>query len=491
MFLCLLLPIFPLQAALRWRDHGGPAVVVDAGAATGILAVNAAARAAGITPGMTSPQAMARAMNVLILPCNLEGEACLNELLVQAAMRLSPDVELAGGGVCIADMRRAVLSARGRCWQQLAEEQIAALHEKGLEAVAGVAPAPDLAHLAARDARPVSVIYRSSAFAGALAIESLDPSPELLGILRDWGIRTVGELSRLPRGEAMARLGPEARALLQRISARHQRPLRLVREAPRYAEAFDFEYEVETCEPLLFLLRRFLEGLCERLRAAGHVAGEAVLRIPLEDGTCHHRVFRIPSPTAEVESLFRILTVHLETLSLPNHPVGIRLELRRPASPDRQQLQLFESALRDPNRFGETLARLKALVGNDCAGVPGRADTHRPDVYLLRDPFPVSARASPDPLLGLPLHRFRPPRPSRVDTTSGVPVSLHSEVAQGVVAGYAGPFRLSGNWWDSDAWHTEEWDIELRDGGLYRISRCGRNWRVEGSYEGGKLKPES
>ena len=86
---------------------------------------------------------------------------------------------------------------------------------------------------------------------------------------------------------------------------------------PEYAEAFDFDCEIETIEPLLFLLRRFLDGLCGRLRAVYRVAQRMVLRLPLEDGVSHDRVFSIPAPTADVEVLFRILHTHLEDLKLP------------------------------------------------------------------------------------------------------------------------------------------------------------------------------
>lgn len=38
----------------------------------------------------------------------------------------------------------------------------------------------------------------------------LDPSPELLSVLRDWGIHHLGQLTSLPGGELMDRMGAEA-----------------------------------------------------------------------------------------------------------------------------------------------------------------------------------------------------------------------------------------------------------------------------------------
>jgi hypothetical protein len=43
---------------------------------------------------------------------------------------------------------------------------------------------------------------------------------------------------------------------------------------------------------------------------------------------------------------------------------------------------------------------------------------------------------------------------------------------------------LSGNWWDSERWQQEEWDVALAKGGLYRLSRRETIWKVEGCYDG-------
>jgi protein ImuB len=483
MFGCLFLPRFRLQAALRWHDVRGPAVVVNETTLKGLVAeANEEAAARGIVAGMTSAQAMARVRGLDIRSPSPAQEQCLNQILVQTALALSPDVELCCDGACIADLRSV---RKGTCWQQLADEQVAQLHAHGLSAMMGVAPTPDLAFLAARGARPSAVIYDPGAFARSLPIETLEPPEEFLRILHGWGIRCVGDFLALPKRETIERLGPAAEALRRKVSG-HKRLLRLVRPVPEYAEAFDFDCEIETIEPLLFLLRRFLDGLCGRLRTVYRVAQRMVLRLPLETGASHDRVFSIPAPTADVEVLFRILHTHLENLKLPQRPVGIRLSLAAVA-PTRDQLQLFESALRDPNRFGETLAKLKAFLGNDHVGVPARSNTHRPDSYVLEECFPAPKQKRAEtlePIRGLPLRRFRPAIASLVSVQEGRPISVKSSAVRGAIHSCAGPYRLSGNWWDREGWQQEEWDVSLAKGGLYRLSRHEAVWKVEGCYDG-------
>lgn len=482
MFACILLPNFRLQSALRWRDHEGSAVVVDEASPKGlVLEANAIALRQGIEAGMTTPQAMARDGKVLILPRSAALEACANQLLVTVMFTLSPQVELTTDGLAVASLENI---GRSVCWQQLADQILARLQEHGLTGVVGMAATPDLAHLAARGANPSAVIYDAPRYVEQLRIETLDLSESLKLTLRDWGLHTLGDLQRLPKGQLIDRLGSETAELLKMVSARHKRPLRFVQAEPEYIEAFDFDYEVETLEPLLFLLRRFLTDLSARLQGVYRVARRLILQIPLDDGTCHERSFVIPAPTTEVEALFRILHTHLEDLQLPQKPVGLRLKIEA-IEPARDQLQLFESALRDPNRFGETLARLKALLGNDAVGVPGHAPTHRPEDFQLAENFATKRAAEEEssPVLGLPLRRYRPTAQGAVHFQNERPVAVEFTELKGVVADCAGPYRLSGEWWDRQHWETEEWDIAMAQGGLYRISRRDRTWYLEGCYE--------
>jgi protein ImuB len=63
----------------------------------------------------------------------------------------------------------------------------------------------------------------------------------------------------------------------------------------------------------------------------------------------------------------------------------------------------------------------------------------------------------------------------------------------GAVASAAGPWRTSGEWWQSperaervegqaEGWSRDEWDVALADGGIYRIyrDRSRDRWFVDG-----------
>ncbi len=496
MFAVVLVPNFRLQAALRFREelHAQPVAIVEENdPKAGILEINDAAQAAHVTIGQTSTQALARCPALTIVPRSVAQEHAAQSALIEIAGTLSPEVEATADGFCTVNLRGLSpnsAAARGQDWAALGARIVENLAALRLRGQIGIAANPDLAFIAARHARPVLTVQTPQTFLADLALHELNPAPDLLALLSDWGIHNLAQLTSLPRGELMDRLGPEAARLWERASGKAERPLRLVRAVEEFAEAFDFEREIETVEPILFIVRRFLEQLTVRLGHVYRVAGRMTLTLTLADGTAHERTFTVPSPTAEVDVLFRILHTHLDGLRLERCATGARLRIES-AHVERQQFQLFESPLRDPNRFGETLGRLAALVGAENVGTAEVLDTHRPDSFRLGAPrfhelhaASPTAGATEDFTVGLPLRRWRPPLAAEVRVVRHRPEFIVSEKVRGVIRDVLGPYRASGGWWESERWAMEEWDIETEAGGLYRLARAGGEWRVEGSYDG-------
>jgi protein ImuB len=332
----------------------------------------------------------------------------------------------------------------------------------------------------------------------SLPLSALEPSPEILTILHRWGIQTIGALLALGKDSVTERLGPEAAELFNRVSPDSPRPLKLVIPTEEFSEYLEFENEIETTEPLLFVLRRFVEQLSRRLELIYLVIAEFHLQLGLSSGANYERVFKIPAPTGNIDVLFRMLQTHLETVRTDAPITSLRLAAK-PAKPEGKQFGLFESTLRDPNQFAETAARLTALCGSDRVGTPRLEASHKPDAFHVAQTFlsagsgdfPVARRntglESPvNPQAGKPalqLRRFRPPRPSHVEFRDHKPALLRSEVFTSAIVETRGPFFSSGNWWDAACWAREEWDVETSDGSLFRIFKSSEGCFVEGVYD--------
>jgi protein ImuB len=273
--------------------------------------------------------------------------------------------------------------------------------------------------------------------------------------------------------------------LWERAAGETTRVLRLVEPARSFAAEWSYEPPVESIEPLFFKLRRFAERVALELRGAGFVAEKLSLTLLLEDETDHRREFRLPEPGADVEGWLRILNAHLGTVRTDARVAGVRL-VAAPARPPQKQDGLFDTGLRDPASFWENLARIAAIVGDDCVGTPVPADTHRPDAFALERPaeaVPPCAEAPVHPPHGPTLRRFRPPWPVRVVCEAGSPARLEGGRLGGEVCAALGPWRSAGDWWKPQAWAVETWQVELAAGGLYQLACLDGGWCVEGMLD--------
>jgi protein ImuB len=307
----------------------------------------------------------------------------------------------------------------------------------------------------------------------------------IIAILHKWGIHTLGQFAALEKEDVSLRLGPEAVRMWERASGKATRLLKLIEPPESFAETFEFENEIETVEPLFFMLRRFLQQFSLRLGALYLVVKELKLRISFTDKKCYEHLFKIPEPTNQVDVLFRMLQTHLEnfTSAAPIAAVSLEAEATRPA---RQQFSLFETALRDPTQLSETLARLAGLLGAERIGTPVLEDTHQPDVFRMK-PFawqlPEDAPSASEPLPSFALRRLRSLPAASVLLEENQPMHLRSAEANGEVLAQAGPFMASGNWWDGNAWTRAEWDLQLANGALCRCHQHARGWAVDGIYD--------
>lgn len=530
-------PQFPLQAVLRHDPAGWARAVVMVDPAADmprVVELTGPACEAGVEPGMTPPQAMARCRGVEVRHRSPRAESTAAAALLQAAFGFTPNLEQTAPGTATLDLRGlAELDGAGTgdggallAWGARLHAAVAGL---GLQARVGIGPTPSVALHAARwpagdtaavrVAGPVAWVRDGAGFVASLPVTALDPTPHVVEILGRWGVCTVGAMLALGQAALADRLGLEALGLFAAASTTAVRPLRLARPAEEFEEGSEPGHPVETLEPLLFVLRRHAESLESRLGAFGLVAETLVLRLRLESGAAWERRLAVPQPTRRAEVLFRMLQTHLEGVRTESAVTGVVLRAE-PARPVERQFGLFESALRDPHQFQETLARLSALVGADRVGSPVRGDGHRPDVFRMTTPdfenAPPATGRLPDLARRTPLRRFRPPLPAEVaawldpvfrpggrprdadakvvpfpGTASGTPAaaavpsgprpgSVRCAAAGGRVSDASGPWETSGRWWDADAWERREWDVALRGGVVLRLVETGGAWAVEG-----------
>ena len=401
--------------------------------------------------------------------------------------------------------------------------------ESRVKASIAIASNPDAAICAARGFSGVSMIpYGDEAkFLGELPLRLLAPSPELQETLERWGIRRFRELGALPPLGIAERLGAEGLRLRELARGEVERKLLPLEDAARFEDEIELEYPVELLEPLAFLLARLLNGLTGSLATRALATNELRLRLRLENRTTHERTLRLPVPSLDAKAFLKLMQLDLEAHP-PQAPIVHVWMGANPVKPQAAQSGLFIPAAPEPVKLELTLARIKAIVGENRAGVAERLNTHRPDAFRMMEcslhvgqagspPSGPSSDQSHDrkgvvagisktshsrkagqgagrgpggppyyaaPLsVSLALRLFRPPLPARVTVAAHGPSYIAAENIRGKVIELAGPWRTSGDWWTLDPWLRDEWDLALSGGALYRVYCEPRGWFVEGSYD--------
>ncbi len=506
---CLFVPLFPLAARLRSEPElrsEAVAVFQGNGSAARLVAASRRARKSGLRPGMSPAQARAVLPKLTARGRDPLCERAASQALLEIADGFSPRVEDAGEGTVYLDLDGLERHFPGRSPEEdLGHALMTAAGKTGLKARVGVASSKLAARLAAEQAGTPTVVAdgREAAFLAPLPLRRLSPEAEVLATLERWGIRSLGELASLPVNEVASRLGAAGQHLHRQARGLDPRPLVPYTPPPVFEEGLELDWPLVALEPFVFVVRAALDRLCRRLRSRGLGCGRLGLSMRLEPAGWAERDFRLPAPTVEARTLLTLLRLELEGKP-PGAPVTAFNLAAYPDRPREAQLSLFGPAALSPDRLAATLARLFALLGPERVGSPRPANAHRPEALQLAsyEP-PPPPELSPPPQQGrglMAVRALRPPLPVEVLRAAdpggrpAEPRELRTVVTgetarrpriQGSIRVASGPWKLDEDWWRPRPVARDYWDVELSDGGLYRLyrDRDSGDWFVDGIYD--------
>ena len=520
---CLLVPLFPLAARLRSEpDLAGEAVAILAGNGQGarVVAASKTARRAGVRAGQSLREARAILPGLIARSSDPECERSAREAALEAAETVSPRVEDAGAGEAYLDIDGLDLHF-GFSEKALGRSLTAAVEAAGLPARVGIASSKLAARVAAESAGSPVVVGsgKEAEFLAPLPLARLAPPDEIAETLDRWGLVRIGDLARLPEGEVVARLGEAGRRLHQVARGIDPRPLVPRPAPPLFSEGMDLEWPIVAVEPFLFVARAALERLTARLASHALACARLELGLTLDPDGVDDRAVDLPAPTRDVKTLLTLVRLDLEARPSGAPVCGFRF-VAHPDRPRSAQLSLFGPPAISPEQLATCIARLAARLGAESVGQPKTVDGHRPERFALvsyASPPPPDLPEAPRQGRGLLAVRvIRPALALDVDAETGkparitakeevvspeIPSPLHlgrqagvrfhangtekAKRIEGTVRVASGPWRLEEGWWSEEPVDREYWDVELSDGGLYRIFRDGRRgeWFADGIYD--------
>ena len=359
----------------RLRPTTPPRIKVEIGNSAGPAPQNSnpSTRSTAQRPNGSTAQ-----RNLQVLACNPEAEQQSQQQLIELALTFSPRVEDTAPGVIVMELD-GLTDPHG------AAENFSHEAEKlGLRANVAVSQNRFVALCAAKTRTGVTHIFpgEEAGFLHPLAIDVLPLDSKEKKTLGRWGIRTVGELTRLPEDSLVARFGTRGARLVKLARGQEDSVLRPYEPAPIFEEKMDFEWQIADLESLAFLLSSLLNSLCSKLQGLGLAAEQIRVLLKLTDGSRFERAVALPSPLADAGVLLTLLR-----LDLAAHPPGEAIEgvkVTAQSTPRRMaQFSLLEPAVPKPEKLAVTLGRLFNLVGKDRVGAPVVMDSHRPGALAV------------------------------------------------------------------------------------------------------------
>jgi protein ImuB len=489
---CVWVPFFAAAAAERCDPALAErplAMVRGAPPTTRVVEANAMARGSGVAPGMTETEARARCPHLMTRPFSEAQLEAAEHALLEGAFAVSPRLEDATPGLVYVDV-----AGLGRLIGDdtaVGERLVHHARAVGLSARVGIAASRTVARIVALTAATrVSVVLpegeRAALDGAPLAVLALPT--ELEATLARWGVRTLGALANLPRAGLGERLGPAGLRAHDLALGRDPDPFRLWSPPPFWEESQSLDWEIDDLERLGVVLGRVLDRLAGRLLVAHAWVDELDVHLQLTRGR-YERTIALAHPTGQ-SSVLGAQVRHELAARPPSAPVIAVAVSARVVRIPAAQGRFGQPPVPRQRDLAALMTRLTGLVGPGRLGSPRLVATHQPDAVALvpfAPPDDGDERPPAEPADGrrLMLRRLRPA--PRVDVGARGECPVHVRWPQTVyrVVARAGPWRASGEWWDSRAWARDEWDLLLEDGTLCRLARDGitGHWTMDGIYD--------
>ncbi|MGC1869799.1 MAG: DNA polymerase Y family protein [Acidobacteriaceae bacterium] len=497
-YVCLYVKEFAAQALLRLRPdlRERPCAVMEGEPPLQqVCSLNVKARRLGVLSGMTQVE-IETFPAVTVLQRSLQEETATRVALLECAGSFTPRVEEAStemAFLCVLDI--AGTEKLFGSAATLAEKVKNRVKELGIIASVAVSRNFHAAICLARGMPPgisTTVIQagKESDALASLPLSVLALSEEQAEKFVLWGIHTLGMLAALPEKDLIARMGQEGKRLRQLALGNLPHLFLPVEPASTLEECRELDSPVEILDSLLFVVGVMLEQLI--LRATSRMLALAALTIVLrlEASGSHTRTVRPALPTNDRQFWIKLLHLDLEAHP-PQAPILSLTLTAEPGSTSKVQMGLFSPQLPEPSRLDVTLARIRAIVGEECVGRAVLRDTHQSNEFRM-EPFVVITKnvaktSGTQPRVAL--RQYRPPENISVTLQNERPTSLFLQKKRYIIEKAYGPWRTSGDWWNPELWNVEQWDIVARSADDSLLCGCiiwnvARNcWEMVALYD--------
>jgi protein ImuB len=480
------------RGVARQQDNGQPLATATTGGVRRLLAVNPAARSAGLRSGMVVADAQAILPDLRLVAADPLAERALLDHLADWCLCYTPwsaaddwrESPGDGGGLWLD------ISGCAHLWggeEALLGDLLSRLRRQGFSARAAVADTPGAAWAWARfgDAeKPCLPSGGQRQILAGLPVPALRLLPATVAGLARLGLKVIGDLDALPRAGLTARFGPAITHRLDQAFGRQSEPI--VPRQPPVAHRLHraFAEPIGRTSDVAAAIRQMLARLCADLEAQRLGLRRLEVTAFRLDASAQHLLVGTSRPCRDPRHLFRLLSEPLERFD-----AGFGIEMLRLSAFEVAMLAAKQSTLdgAPAAEEGEALVQMLDRLGNRLgfdrvhrfamhpSHLPERAVRRlAPNAVATEDAWPADRR---------PLRLLA--RPETVEAVAPLPDAppllfrWRRQIHR--IAHAEGPERLSAEWWREQQPDRDYYRVEDEAGRRFWLYR-------EGAY-GGAVAP--
>lgn len=416
-----------------------------------IHATNRAADLGGIRPGARVVDMRALCPDLRVEYADIGGDRAALDKLMLWARRWCPWTATDGASGLVMDT-----TGSDHLWGGEAEmlrEIEARLSSLGFSSRLATAPTHGAAWALSRFAgvREVCAAPDLAARVAPLSVRALRLTPETVLLLTRLGLKTVGDLSAVPRLSLTRRFNRAEMAdnpllRLDQMMGRLAEPLNAPDDPPRFAVQSRLAEPVQDPVPYLPALA---QELCAGLAAAGYGARRVTLTVYRTDGEVASATAAMAHPSRDAVHLARLFDGRLDRLD-----PGFGFDLITLDASASEKLATIQTRLDGGADDGAELARLvdrlTARFGGKTIRHPVPAGSHIPERSEAWRPTLPSSEVPTDNIASRPVRLFDSAQEVRVlyAVPEGPPAQFVWNRITHRVSRFAGPERIAPEWWN-------------------------------------------
>jgi protein ImuB len=319
-----------------------------------------------------------------------------------------------------------------------------------------------------------------------LPVEGLRLPPNVLGLLRECGLQTVGQTALLPRDALPSRFGPQLLTRLDQLLGQASeyltpehppRPVRVERE---------FEEPLSAAEHVMLVVREMLEMVMLQLEHTCRFTQCVRVDWRLEQGASGEWTVRTLRATHRVERVWELLTLALERVELPGGVTRLAIEAVPCRPEEARRATLFDSDEDREGRFVGLIERLRSRLGDAAVHRCVLQPESQPELSYTREPWtdarPQESSGDCPRLPQRPSRMLSPPIPTVLRDR---PLRFQWLGEEQPISIWEGPERVVTGWWRSPPCSRDYYRLETESGQRFWLFRQRETsqWFVHGLFE--------